>query len=39
MELETSKRKGMKNKNIKMCSININGLNPYSPSDLNIVHH
>ena len=27
MELETSKRKGMKNKNIKMCSININGLN------------
>ena len=27
MELETTKTKDMKNKNIKICSININGLN------------
>ena len=26
MELETIKTKGLKNKNIKICSININGL-------------
>ena len=35
MELETIKTKGMKNKNIKMCSININGL----INKLDVIHN